>query len=46
MAFRLRMNVDEIDADDIRTFRKAAFLKAKKQVKSKNMNKFKERDFL
>jgi hypothetical protein len=46
MAFRLSMNVDKIDADNIRSFRKTAFLKAKKQVKSKNMNKFKERDFL
>jgi hypothetical protein len=46
MAFRLRMNVDEIDADDIRNFRKLAFRKAKKQVNSKNMNKFIERDFL
>lgn len=46
MAFRLKQSVDKIDGDDIRNFRKSAYLKAKKQVKSKNMNKFIERDFL
>ena len=46
MAFRLKQPVDKLDADDIRSFRKRAILKAKKHVKSRNMNKFIERDFL
>ena len=46
IAFRLKHPIDKVDADDIRSFRKSAILKAKKQVKSKNMNKFIERDFL